>query len=133
MSALRRLALTHRRWALLVFALALVAKAVMPAGYMPVVAGKTLTLAMCNGAGPVTVSIPLAGDGGTDQGSDGKAGESPCLFSALGGQALAAADPVVLAAAIVFAFVFALFALALPPLRREPRLRPPLRGPPAFA
>ncbi len=133
MFALGRLAMTHRRWALLVLALALLAKALMPAGYMPSVAGKTLTLAMCNGTGPVTVTIPVSGHGDAGKTSDSKGSDSPCAFSALGAQALAAADPVVRAAAILFAFAFALLALPAPPLRRERHLRPPLRGPPALA
>lgn len=131
MFALRRLVLRHRHAAMLLLALALLAKMVVPVGYMPTVAGKTLTLAMCNGAEPVTISIPT--DGGDNGKASHEAKDSPCAFSALGAQALAATDPVVLAAALIFAFVFALFALPLPPLRRISHLRPPLRGPPAAA
>ena len=131
MQSLRRLALSHRRLFALLFAAALLVKLLVPAGYMPVFNGKTLTVAMCNGSGPVTVTIPMSGDHEGKQGQQGA--DQPCAFSSLAGQSLAAADPVLLAAALVFAFVLALFALQLPPLRRDDHLRPPLRGPPAHA
>ena len=129
--SLRCLGLTHRRLFALLFALALLAKLLVPAGYMPTVDGRTLTVAMCNGTEPVTITIPMTGETGGKHQS--QATDQPCAFSALGSQSLAAADPVLLAAALVFAFVFALFTLPLPPLRRDNHLRPPLRGPPAFA
>lgn len=116
----------------MLFVLALLAKLLVPAGYMPTYAGKILTVAMCNSTGPVTISIPMTGDG-HDEGKQQGTSDHPCAFSSLGGQALAATDPALLAAAIVFAFIFALFALPLPPLRRGDHLRPPLRGPPALA
>jgi len=128
---LRRLVLRHRHWAALLLALALLARALLPAGYMPVMAGKTLTVAMCQGDGPVTIVIPVSGKAGGESG-DG-VHHAPCAFSALNGAALAAADPLLLAQALLFAFVFALYALPLPPLRRGRHLRPPLRGPPAHA
>lgn len=130
MQTLRRLAFQHRRLAAMLFALALLAKLLVPAGYMPTFVGKTLIVAMCNGDGPVTISIPMSG-AGQDEGGQKDAGNHVCACSSLGGQGLAATDPVLLAEAIVFAFVIALFAFPLPPLRRGDHLRPPLRGPPA--
>ncbi len=132
MHSLRRLVLRHRHWAALLLVLALLARALLPAGYMPVMAGKTLTVAMCQGDGPVTINIPVsAGKAGGESG--GGVHHAPCAFSALNGAALAAADPLLLAEAILFAFVLALYALPLPPLRRSGHLRPPLRGPPLRA
>jgi hypothetical protein len=129
--SLRRLALSHRRLFALLFAVALLAKLLVPAGYMPTVTGKTFTVAMCNGTEPVTITVPMTGKGDTKHSQQGA--DQPCAFAALGGQSLAAADPVLLATALVFAFILALFAIPLPPLRRDYHLRPPLRGPPALA
>ncbi len=114
------------------FALALLVKALVPAGYMPMAIGKTLTVMMCDGqGGKATLTLPLSRDG--SQHDHRSAADHPCVYSALGGQALEAADPVMLAEALLFAFVFALLAVPLPPLRRISNLRPPLRGPPAAA
>lgn len=128
MQSLRRLALNHRRLAALVFVLALLAKVLVPAGYMPSVTGKTITVAMCNGMGPLTISIP-----GTEGKQVQQTADHPCLFAGLGSPGLAAADVAPLVAALLFAFVLALSPIQLPALRRTQHLRPPLRGPPAFA
>jgi len=129
---LRRLALHHRRVAAVLFALALLAKLLVPSGYMPAFEGKTLVVAKCNAAGPITISIPMTGSG-HDEGGQKNSSDHPCAFSALGGQSLAAADPILLIEALVFAFVIALFALPLPLRRGDNPPRPPLRGPPALA
>lgn len=118
---------------MLVFALALIVKALVPAGYMPTMMGKLLTVTLCTGDGfQKSVTLHLSQDG-KGSGDRQPGADHPCAFSALGGPALAATDPVVLAAALLFALVFALHFVPLPPLRRIGNLRPPLRGPPVAA
>ncbi|HEX9703583.1 MAG TPA: DUF2946 family protein [Rhodospirillales bacterium] len=120
--------------AVLLIALALAMKVLVPAGYMLSPSSKYLTVLVCSGTNmdPVTINIPMApkepGTGGHDT-----AGKDVCSFSALAHAGLAAADPVLLAAAILF--ILALGFLPVPPgLRAVPtRLRPPLRGPPLTA
>ncbi|MBN8817654.1 MAG: DUF2946 family protein [Sphingomonas sp.] len=132
MHSLRHLARTHRHWAALLFCLALLLKVVVPAGFMTVATGKTLTVELCTGTGPASVTLHIPAEPGKKDGKSGSA-EQPCAFSALGAQALAATDPVLLAAALLFAFIFALIAPDQRLPRRTSHLRPPLRGPPALA
>jgi hypothetical protein len=130
-SDLRRLILTHRRWAALLLFAALALRIMMPAGFMPVATGKTVTIALCTGTGPVPVTLHIPGEPGKgDSHRDGAA--QPCAYAALGGPALAAADPALLAAALLFAFVLALLSTDLRLPRFGAYLRPPLRGPPAL-
>lgn len=116
---------------MLLFALALAVKLVVPAGYMPTQQGQTLTVAICSGNSE-TMVLHLPGNSSDRDRDHHGANGHPCAFSALGGQALAAADPILLATALIFAFVFALLAVQLAPLRPNSHLRPPLRGPPAL-
>jgi hypothetical protein len=129
---LRHLARTHRRWAALLFCLALLLKVVVPAGVMTVATGKTLTVELCTGTGPASVTLHIPTESGKEDGKH-SAAEQPCAFSALGAQSLAATDPVLLAAALLFIFVLALIAPDQRLPRRTSYLRPPLRGPPAIA
>ncbi|WP_293919489.1 DUF2946 family protein [Sphingobium sp. UBA5915] len=134
MHRLRHLVLANRPFACAVLALALMMKIVMPAGFMPTMSGGQIVVSVCSGMGPTTMvmTIPGLGDGKSeDEGHHGKA-EQPCAFSGLSAPSLAAADPVLLAAAILF--VLALGTRSVVPLASPapPYLRPPLRGPPAF-
>jgi hypothetical protein len=126
---LRRLAMTHRHLLALMLVLTLLARVLIPAGYMPTFAGKTLTIAMCTSAGPVTMTLPVSGDGHGESSQKGSL-DQPCIFSALGCQGLAATCPMLLAAALLFAFMLAFAAIRIPPLSQAHYLRPPLRGPP---
>ena len=120
--------------AALLIALALAMKLLVPAGYMLTPSSKYLTVLVCSGTNmdPVTIKVPMApkapGTGDSDT-----AGKDVCSFSGLGHASLAAADPILLAAAILF--ILALGFLPAPPgLRAVPtHLRPPLRGPPLTA
>lgn len=135
MHALRAFLRTNRRLALALVALALVIKALVPAGYMlggPLGDGaRVLTVAICADAsgGLTTKQITVP--------SDGKSGhakaEGTCAWGLLAMAALSGADVLLLALALAF-----ILALGLAPSRPAPRpqrayLRPPLRGPPAFA
>ena len=125
MYAIRRLVLTHVWLAACILGLALVARALVPSGYMT--DARTMTLELCSGVDQhqsVEIKIPMS-DGGKTAKAD-----QPCAFSALGLDGLSAADPVLLAAAILIAMALALRGAPAPGLRLSAYLRPPLRGPP---
>jgi hypothetical protein len=127
----------HVRLTLVLLALALTMKALVPAGIMPSTGGdRFLTVTICADASgsPRQMQIAIADreDGPGDQ-PEVADSAAPCAFSGLGHAALGGADPVLLAA--VLAFILALgFA---PPhalrLRQHALLRPPPRGPPLRA
>jgi hypothetical protein len=56
----------------------------------------------------------------------------PCAFSGLSDQALGGADPMLLAAAIVFATAVIRHLAIITSITLPAFLRPPLRGPPAI-
>ena len=127
---LRRLILSNRCWAATLFGLALLLKALMPAGYMTVSSGKSITVEICSGTGPAALTLHIP-SGGNDK-SGKTSAERPCAFAGLGAQALAAVDPFILEAALAFAFILALLTVDLRLPRHREHLRPPLRGPPAL-
>jgi hypothetical protein len=138
--AIRAFLRTNRRLALGLIALALVIKALVPAGYMlggPLgERAHVLTVAICaDASGELTTKqITVPADGQADHGkADHAKAEGTCAWGLLAMAALAGADALLLALALAF-----ILALGLAPSRpavRTPRtyLRPPLRGPPAFA
>lgn len=138
MHALRHLFL-HQRWlAALVVAAALAMKALIPAGYMVGNEGsRVLTIQICADSLGQKISrqiiVPMAAHLPGGKAHDGKAkAESPCAFSALGHAALGGADPVQLAAALLFVLALGFAPLVPAAPRRLAFLRPPLRGPPAL-
>lgn len=129
----------HRLLAIWIIAAALVMKAVVPAGFMPMASAGKITIVLCSGYGPQTMTMAMPGmsHGGEGKGDsrDGDQGkvEQPCAFSGLSTVSLAAADPIILALVIAF-IVAAVFRGAAATLAWSPfHLRPPLRGPPAAA
>jgi hypothetical protein len=133
--AIRAFFRTNRRLALGLIALALVIKALVPAGYMlagPLSGGThVLTVAICGdvSGGPTTREIAVPSDGKQDHAK----AEGTCAWGVLGMAALGGADGALLGLALAF-----ILALGLAPARPAARpqrsyLRPPLRGPPAFA
>ncbi|WP_148276502.1 DUF2946 family protein [Sphingobium sp. SYK-6] len=131
---MRRLLLAHRRGAALMLCVALAFKLLMPAGYMTAVEHKSLSVALCTGTGPasITIALPADADGNEDHRDTG-AGDQPCAFSALAAPLLAEAEPFPTVEPDRHA------ARPVPPLpawqlaRESARLRPPLRGPPTRA
>lgn len=133
MTALRRHFLRHRALAGWIVATALLMKLLVPAGYMPAVSGNSVIIQICSGYGPMTMAMPMPMPGKQDHGQDHQQSkaEMPCAFSGLSAPTLAAADPVLLALAILFVMVVgARFVVPLP-TASPAHLRPPLRGPPA--
>lgn len=133
MHRLRRLVLANRPFACAVLALALLMKIAVPSGFMPTIANGQIVVSVCSGMGPTTMVITIPGleheSGGDDH--RGKA-EQPCAFAGLSAPSLAAADPFLLAAAILFVLALGMRPLALPASTAPPYLRPPLRGPPLY-
>ncbi|WP_294321440.1 hypothetical protein [uncultured Sphingomonas sp.] len=148
MSRVRRLFLTHNALAALVIAVALLMKAVVPAGFMPMLVEGRVVIALCSGFGPVPPIAAGSAMAGMHHGTamdaahgahDRKDGgqhdnkPQPCAFSGLSAPSLGGADPVVLAIAIAFVLMLGLRIVVALPVRRAVRLRPPLRGPPGIA
>ena len=104
----------------------------IPAGFMPMFSGNSVTIQLCSGYGPMTMAMPGMADHHDKQGEHGKQ-DVPCGFAGLAAPSLAGADPILLAIAI--AFVIASGFLPIPPRRVALPfyLRPPLRGPPTTA
>ncbi len=120
----------------LLMVLALFARMIRPAGFMPVQGTDGVTrILMCSGSGPMTIALPAAFLGGADhhQGDPtGHEGDHACAFAGFAAAADFAHAPGPLAPvflAVAPALGPALFArpglgLAAPP--------PPKTGPPAF-
>jgi hypothetical protein len=109
-------------------------KIIMPAGFMPTVSNGQIVVTICSGTGPMTMVMTISGlEHGKSEGDrhQGKA-EQPCAFSGLSAPSLAAADPILLAAAILFVLALGLRPPVLPVSTAPPYLRPPLRGTPAI-
>ncbi|MGA1807345.1 hypothetical protein VHN57_17185 [Sphingobium sp. WW5] len=134
MHRLRKLVLANRPLACAVLVLALMMKIVMPAGFMPTVSNGRIVVSICSGTGPMTMVITIPGLEHGKSGSDGHQGkaEQPCAFSGLSAPSLAAADPILLAAAILFVLALGTRPLVLRASTAPPYLRPPLRGLPAI-
>ena len=141
MHALRAFLSGHGRIAILVVALALCMKVLLPAGYMLSSAAggdstRILVLTLCNAGddSPAVARIALPGkDKGHEAPTDHGKADGQCAYSALSMAAMGGASAPLLA--LAFAVILA---LGLAPARRLPfgriaHLRPPLRGPPATA
>lgn len=133
MTLLRALIRDHRGLAMLVLALTLCVKALVPQGYMVGNGQKLLTVQLClDGIRHQTVQIALPSDGSTgqtDSHSTGKSSEH-CAFTALNMGALGGADAPLLALALLFILALGFAPVQAPQPRRTSYLRPPLRGPP---
>lgn len=134
MHLLRAFLARHRAFAAVLIAAALCMKALIPAGCMIGNGNRVLTVEICadSQGGRVTQQIILAGDGKSGgQGEHGKI-DGTCAFSALSFASLGAADPVLLALALVLIMALGFVPVAAPRAARVSHLRPPMRGPPAL-
>lgn len=122
MSLLRRL---HPAFALLLLVATLALRMATPAGYMPVADEHGIRVAICSGSGSGFVEI--------DPGLPGKeAPRDPCPYGIAMGGALDVPPAISLPDAAQFAAP-AYPGLAAARLTAWHALRPPARGPPAFA
>lgn len=137
MASLRALTRRRAQLTLVLMALALAVKALVPTGFMISAGGERfLTVTICaDGTGvlqEMRIAIPDKDDAGSDRSEAGDTSQ-PCAFSGLGHSALGGADPVLLAAALAFILLVGFAPLRVLPARDIPFLRPPLRGPPSFS
>lgn len=121
---------------MLICAAALLLKLLVPTGYMIDSDRGHLTITICSGTGPTTMTMEMPGMQGDmpDHGKSkdhGKA-EMPCAFSGLSAAMTGAIDPIQLTALIAFILAIGMSPIVLPTPVRRTYLRPPLRGPPAF-
>jgi hypothetical protein len=131
-----RILLAQRHLALLLCTATLLLKILVPTGYMIDTEHGRLTITVCSGVGPRTVTMEMPGMHGDmpDHGKSKDHGKSemPCVFSGLSAAALGPVDPIQLAALIAFVMAAGMVGLALPSPSTPPYVRPPLRGPPAY-
>lgn len=116
--------------------LALFVKALVPAGYMLGTEGRVLTVEICSDAsgGHLTKQIVIPTDGKSQEGQANHAkADGTCPFTSLAMGAVGGVDPALLLVALAFILLLAFAPLVLPMRERPDYLRPPLRGPPAFA
>ena len=129
MPVIRRL-LAHPRLVVLICAVALLLKVLVPTGYMISDGPGGPAITICSGmkAAP-GVSIPgdLPDQGRSED--QGKVGV-PCPFASLSALSLAAIDPVLLVHLLVFIMVVGFAATVAGAAPARVRLRPPLRAPP---
>jgi hypothetical protein len=132
--AVRRL-LAQRYFAVLVCAAALLLKLLVPTGYMIGSEHGRITLELCSGVAPPTMTMAMPGTQGDmpDHGESQDHGkvEMPCAFAALSTASLGAIDPIQLVVLLAFVMAVGLSPAVLPATVRRGYLRPPLRGPPA--
>jgi len=137
MTSLRALTRRYARLTLVLLALVLAVRALVPAGFMVAPAGERfLTVTICSDATGVPkqmqIALPDKPDAGGDHAEAADKGQ-PCAFSGLGHALLSGADPALLAAALAFILLIWLAPLPALPTRDILFLRPPLRGPPSLS
>ena len=131
MTALRRLLRQHRALSAGLLALALLMKLLVPAGFMPVVAGGGIAIELCGGTAPAAMTMAMPGMAHHRDKSGHQGRDVPCAFAGLAAPSLPAVDPLLLALAIAFVMAAGLPVAVPVPAATRAYLRPPLRGPPA--
>lgn len=128
--------LARRHLVVLLCAATLLLKLLVPTGYMIENNHGRMTVTICSGFGPATMTMDMPGMHGDmpdhSKSKDHGKAEMPCAFSGLTAAMLASIDPVQLAALIVFILALGLIATVPPTPSRPSHLRPPLRGPPSY-
>jgi hypothetical protein len=131
----RALILDHRKLALLLIALTLCVKALVPTGFMVERKAMMLTVSICaDGLGSPTtqkIVIPMKSDPDSHGGEHGKR-DGNCAFTSLGFGALASVDPALLAVALLFILALGFTGVVQRKLIAPVRLLPPAQGPPLF-
>lgn len=131
MGAWRTFLKQHRWLALWLIAAALAVKALVPAGYMLAESGqKTLTMAICDGNGPATMTIDVPMDPG-HKAPDAQKQDGGCAYAGLGHAMVGGADPLLLLAAFAFLLALGFAPAPQPALRRRAFALPPSQGPPS--
>ncbi len=128
MNGARHLILQHRRWAAALIALALLAKLLVPTGFMLSGTAGKITVELCTGYGVQKVEMALPGQP-QHHDQQGKT-DSPCTFAGLAAPAIGGTDPILLGLAIAFIMAVGFRVASVTRPRDAAHLRPPLRGPP---
>lgn len=136
MARWRTLLHAHAQLAMLLVVLALLVRALLPAGYMLAPSSKSFTVAVCaDGSDEMqtrTVTVPVQNGehgGKVDHAQSGKG----CAYSALSIASIAGADASLLVLALAFILLIGLAHAPRRSLSNPYYLRPPLRGPPGQA
>jgi hypothetical protein len=131
----------QRHCAVLICAVALLLKLLVPTGYMIGGDHGRIAVTICTGlsSAATTIDIPrTSGDMAALHGStsghestrDHGKTDMPCGYAGLSATVLGAVDPVLLVAALATVAAMARRPVLRPAPRPSPHLRPPLRGPP---
>jgi len=138
MTALRAFLREHTKLAALLVAMALLMRALVPAGYMPSATPRHFIIQICADAtgqpSSATLAIPASHSAPAKDSALAKAGAMAgghCAFAALAAPGLAGAGAAVLAIALAAMLRLALAPRPAPIQRLRRQIRPPLRGPPA--
>jgi MFS-type transporter involved in bile tolerance (Atg22 family) len=126
----------QRSLLMVIFALALLVRTVIPAGFMVSPSSLKLTVQICADGAPgqtsIQVEVPLSKGGQRDNSDHGQKSQ-PCAFSALSMASMAGGHSTLLIVALAV-IVGTIVTNGATHLQRKTRhLRPPLRGPPLFA
>lgn len=135
MHLLRAFPARHQAIAALLIAAALCMKVLVPAGYMIGMGDRILTVEICadSQGGRVTTQIVIPGNGQSHEGQgEHSKSDGTCAFSSLSFASLSAADPTLLAIALIFIMALGFVPINAPRPVQQSHLRPPLRGPPAL-
>ena len=133
---MRAITFQQRSWIIVILAMALFVRAVIPAGYMVAPSSLKLTVQVCadgaSGQTSVEIEVPLSEGGQRDKKNHGQT-SGPCAFSALSMASMAEDHSPLLIEALA-TIVATIITNGAPHLQHQTRhLRPPLRGPPLFA
>lgn len=115
------------RKALVLLALAVLARALVPSGWMPVAHAGELKVMLCSGSGPVAVTLELGKNAAP------QAPRDPCPFAVAASDAADTPPPLDLAALPRWGDAPAFTQPHAARLVAWRAARPPARGPPAFA
>lgn len=140
MAPLRAFFCDRGRLALILLALAIAVRALIPSGYMlsgGMLGGgaQVLTVQICADAqsGMQTRHIILPSKDGSAKAGSPEAHDAsakPCAWSSAGLDSTSPVDPILLALALLFILAVGYLAVSSPRVAQAAFLRPPLRGPP---
>jgi hypothetical protein len=135
-SALRVFFADRRHFAMIVAAMTLVIKAMIPPGYMIGEQSRALSVIVCADASNTgyvkQITIPVSSKTGGSSDERGKS-EGACPYSVMSMVSLGGADAPLLVVALAFIVALGFAPFHFPPPVRTRHDRPPLRGPPFLA